>query len=84
LEKEIENFNLNFDKNTSFEDFKNQMDKNIDIGLNSELKDISNPKLLELLKEKGIEKTKEELEVLSKILSLRGKETVSVIKLIFI
>jgi hypothetical protein len=77
LEKDIENFNLKFDKNVSYEEFKNQMDKNIDIALNSELANISNPKLLEILKEKGIDKTKEELDVLSKILSQKGKDTVS-------
>ncbi len=77
LEKNLENFNLKFDKGASFEDFKNQMDTNIEIGLNSELKDISNTKLLEILKENGIEKTQEELEVLSKILAEKGKGTVS-------
>lgn len=86
IEKDIEAFNLKFDKATTFEDFKAQMDKNIDIGLNSEidLKDISNTKLLDMLREKGIDKTKEEIEVLSKILSQRGKETVSQICIILL
>lgn len=77
MEKNLENFSLKFDKNVSFEDFKNQMDTNIEIGLNSELKDITNTKLLEILKEKGLEKTQEELEVLSQILAEKGKGTVS-------
>jgi Na+-translocating ferredoxin:NAD+ oxidoreductase RnfC subunit len=53
------------------------MDTNIEIGLNPEFKDISNTKLLEILKENGIEKTQGELDVLSKILADKGKGTVS-------
>jgi len=76
LENDLEKFKLKFDKNVSFEEFTNQMDKNIDIALNSELSNISNQKLLEILKEKGIDKTKEEIDTLSKILSQKGKDTV--------
>ena len=76
LENDIEKFNLKIDKNVSFEEFTNQMDKNIDIALNSELSNISSQKLLEILKEKGIDKTKEEIDTLSKILSQKGKDTV--------
>jgi hypothetical protein len=80
--QELKNFNLNFDKGVSFENFQTQMLKNIEIGMNPDLKEISSSKLLEILKEGGnFEKTKEEIEVMSKIITAKGKDNV---KLIFI
>lgn len=70
----LKDFNLNFGKNTKFEQFQDQMKKNIEIGLNPELNNITSTKLIEQLKAEGIEKTKEELEVISKFTSEKGKD----------
>jgi hypothetical protein len=71
----LEEFKINFDKNTSYEEFKNQVDKNIEI-LNSEELRVNSSKLMEMLNTDGLDKTKEEIEVISKLVDNQGKENV--------
>lgn len=71
---DLKDFKLNFAENSNYEDFKNQMDKNIEIGLN--LENISSQKLLEKLKLEGIEKTQNEINLLEKFSNDNQKKSV--------
>lgn len=65
-------FNLKM-KNMEFSEFYDQMKKNVNIGMNEEIK---NPKLLDLIKEKGFDKSKDEIEALAQMANFKQKEDV--------
>ncbi len=73
---DIKNFNLKFDKNVSFNEFQTQIEKNIEIISDPILENISSTKLLDKLKEQGIDKTQDEVEFISKLATERGTNSV--------
>ena len=78
---DLKNFNLKFDKNVSFNEFQTQIEKNIEIISDPNLENISSTKLLDKLKEQGIDKTQDEVEFISKLATERGTNSVILIKI---
>jgi hypothetical protein len=70
----FEDFKLTTDKNINFVSFYEQMMKNVKTGMSN---DLNNPKLLQNIKNIGIDKTKEEIEALTKMAKIREKEEVN-------
>jgi hypothetical protein len=73
----LKDFKINFKENPTYEEYKNQMEKNIEILTNTNLKNISSSKLLELLKENGIKKTEKDIEEFSKIVSKKDVDVLN-------
>lgn len=68
IKADLKDFNLKFDKtNTNYEIYQSQMSKNISNLLDPEIQNISSAKLAEKLREQGIEKTQEEVDLIAKL-----------------
>jgi membrane protein insertase Oxa1/YidC/SpoIIIJ len=63
----LKDFNVNFSKDVKFIDFESQMRRNIEMCKLEEIKEVPTSKLQEILQSQGIEKTQEEIDLLTKI-----------------